>query len=91
MAKFAVKAMIRGVPVMCNTIEAKSISAAVEIWRNEFADAPAKLRAELPTFNEANRGFALRILATMDQHREDAKRYGVEITARPSRAKVLAR
>lgn len=85
--KFAVKASICGVPVMCDTIEAPSISAAVEMWRNEFADAPDKLRTQIPTFNEMNRVYALQLLAYMDAHREDAKRYGVEISARRSRAK----
>lgn len=90
MPMFFVSASIRGVPVMCDTIEATSISAAVEIWRNEFADAPGKLRAELATFNDMNRKLAERLLEAMDQHRADAKAYGVEFKARPSRAKVAA-
>ncbi|MGY4333215.1 hypothetical protein ACVWWG_007632 [Bradyrhizobium sp. LB7.2] len=90
MPMYFVSASIRGVPVMCNTIEAKSVSAALEFWRNEFADAPGKLRAELPDFDDMNRKFAEQLLEGMDQHRADAAIYGVEFKARPSRAKEAA-
>lgn len=88
---FAVKASIRGIPVMCDTIMAATVGAAVEEWRNHFAERADKLRAAYPTFNAINRGFADGMIKLFEAQAAEGRAYGVEFSARPSRARAVDR
>lgn len=88
---FFVSATIRGIPVLSDTIMAASHGAAIEIWRNHFAERADKVRASYHTFNDMNRGIADRLLKLMDEQAIEASRNGVEFSARPSRARLVDR
>lgn len=88
MTKYAVSILILGRPVMCDTIEAKDAAEARSIWEAQFWSSGDELRAEIPTMDDLNRDAAERMLAMMDRTREEARKFGITVEARKSRAKA---
>jgi hypothetical protein len=88
MTRYATTVLVLGTPVMCDTFEAPSAAEARAIAEHTFWSGPDDLRAELPAMDELNRTYATRFLSLMDETRDSAKRHGITITSRPSRARV---
>lgn len=87
MRKYFCSILILGRPVMCDTIESPSVEAAKNFWETKFWGDCDDLRDALDGMDEINRQCGERLLALMEATREEAKRHGITVTARPSRAK----
>lgn len=86
MARYAMSAVVLGRPVMCDTIEAPDAAQARKNWEDRFWNDADRLRAELPSMDADNVRFAERMIASIERHHADARRYGLTVEARKSRA-----
>lgn len=73
---------------MCDTIEAESPADAREAWESKFWASPEEFSAAIPGMDATNAECAKKLLANMLLTREDARKWGITVTARPSRAKT---
>lgn len=88
--RYAVSILILGNPVMCDTIEAASPAAARAIWEAKFWSEPENFAAAIPGMDALNRECAEKMLVHIKACRDDARKWGITVTARQSRAKVAA-
>lgn len=88
---FAVSARILGMPVMCGSVDASSAEQARKTWETKFWSDVDDLRAAIPAMDGMNRFNAEEMVRMMEATRTDARRYGLVVTARPSKAKQVTR
>lgn len=87
MKTYAMSARVLGMPVMCGTVEAVGADEARKAWEAKFWSDVDGLRAAIPTMDGMNRLNAEKMIPLMEATRADARRYGLIVTARLSKAK----
>lgn len=86
--RYFVSILVLQIPVMCGTIEAASLFDARAKWEAKFWSGPDELRDAIPSMDRLNREASESFLKVMERTRDDARRWGITVTARRSRAKA---
>jgi hypothetical protein len=90
MKLYAMSARVLGMPVMCGTVEAIGAEEARKAWEAKFWSDPNDLRAAIPSMDGMNRFNPEQMIRLMDSTRANARRYGLVVTARLSKARAVA-
>lgn len=86
MARYSVSITINGSPVWGDTLEAVSPSDARQMAERLFWAGPDDLEREIPGMDDLNAEASRRMVALMRDTIASAKRSGIGVTARLSRA-----